>query len=216
MSQRSSDNQLQCAGIWKTWVLICVSEASRLGVTPLATAQLHVLLYLANTLAPLFDVVRVRGRILKLGDYPFYPDVQPEIDRLAFSGILSIDRVDFGPRGHLAAHYMVGSKGEIAVKELLAHSREAERTAKLFRELVLSCFGKFLGTKTAIGPIDANYGDNQVLDGQVVDFSEWEDDNKNIHVARYLIDQLRSMHPNTRRDGVRLYCDYLDKALEIV
>lgn len=215
MNQPSSDNQLLCAEIWKTWALICVSEASRLGVTPLAASQLHVLLYLANTLAPLFEVVRIRGRILKLGDYPFYPDVQPELDRLAFSGILSIERVDYGPRGHIAAHYGVGSNGAIIVNELLTRSREAERTAKLFRELVLSCFGKFLGTEAAIGPIDANYGDDKVLDGQVVDFSEWEDDNKNIQVAHYLIDQLRSMHPNVRRDGVRLYCDYLDKALEI-
>lgn len=216
MSLSTGDTSLSDVGIWKAWALICVTEASRMGLVPLAAAQIHVLLYLSNTLAPLFDVVRVRGRILKRGKYPFYPDVQPELDRLAFSGILSIDRVDFGPRGHLSAHYSLGPNGMAVYENLLAHSKEAERTAKLFRELVSSCFGKFLGTETAIGPIDANYGDNEVLDGEVIDFSEWQDDNKNIQVAHYLIDQLRNMQPNIRRDGVILYCDYLDKALAIV
>jgi len=214
MSLPAGDSSLSAAGIWKAWALICVSEASRMGLAPLAAGQVHVLLYLANTLAPLFDVVRVRGRILKRGNYPFYPDVQPELDRLAFSGILTIERVDFGPRNQLAAHYGLGPGGLDVYEKLLAQSKEAARTAGLFRELVSTCFGKFLGTETAIGPIDANYGNNQVLDGEVVDFSEWQDENKNIHVARYLIEQLREMQPQVRRDGVRLYCDYLDKALE--
>lgn len=215
MSQSPADISLPDAGIWKAWALICIAEASRMGFVPIAAAQIHVLLYLANTLASLFDVVRVRGRILKRGNYPFYPDIQPELDRLAFSGILSIERVDFGPQGHLSAHYSLGLNGMAVYENLLIHSKDANRIAKLFRELVSTCFGKFLGTQTAIGPIDANYGNNEILDGEVIDFSEWQDDNKNIQVARYLIEQLRSMQPNTRRDGVRLYCDYLDKALAV-
>lgn len=216
MKPSPCDVPLSDAGVWKTWALICVAEASRMGLAPLAAAQVHVLLYLANTLAPLYEVDRVRGRILKRGAYPFYPDVQPELDRLAFSGILSIESVDFGPHKHLAAHYGLGPRGSSVCAALLSHSKDADRTARLFREVVSVCFGKFLGTKAAIGPIDANYGSNDVLDGEVVDFSEWQDDNKNIQVARYLIDKLSDMRPHVRRDGVRLYCGYLDKALAIV
>ncbi|MDP1109020.1 hypothetical protein, partial [Klebsiella pneumoniae] len=69
--------------MWKAWVVLCIAEARRLGVAPVATSQLHVILYLANTLAELFGVTRVRGRVLKRGAYPFFPDVQREIDRLA-------------------------------------------------------------------------------------------------------------------------------------
>lgn len=213
MTESTSDPLLPDAGIWKAWSLICMTEASRMGLTPLASAQIHVLLYLANTLAPLFEVIPVRGRILKRGAYPFYPDVQRELDRLVFSGIFSIERVDFGPHRHLAAHYGIGPHGLSVCKKLLAHSKDAERTARLFRELVMACFGKFLGSQTAIGPIDANYGNNDVLDGEVVDFSEWQDENKNMEVARYLVAQMRAMHPHTDRDGTRLYCDYIDQAL---
>ena len=186
-----------------------------MGVAPLATAQLHVVLYLANTLAQLFNVMRVRGRVLKRGAYPFYPDVQRELDRMAFNGVLAIESVDFGPRGHLSAHYGLGPDGPAICQSLLAHSAEAQRTARLFRELISACFGRFLGTSTAIGPIDANYGSSDVLEGEVVDFSEWTDENKNLEVARYLIEKLRSLHPHVERDGVRLYCDYLDQALTI-
>jgi hypothetical protein len=213
MSDPILDDSPADAGVWKAWALMCVNEASRLGVEPLAQAQLHVILYLANTMAELFDVTRVRGRVLKRGSYPFYPDVQREIDRLAFSGVLSIEQVNFGPRGHLAAHYGLGPKGSEVCRAMLIHSAEARRTARLFAELVSACFGRFLSTESAIGPIDANYGSSDVLENEVVDFSEWTNENKNLEVARYLVERLRALRPHAERDGVRLYCDYLDEAL---
>ncbi len=200
-------------GLWKVWSLLCLGASSQMGLNPIAGSQLHVLLYLANTLSPLFGVSPIRGRVLKRGKYPFYPDVQREIDRLAFSGVLKIEKVEYGSRGHLAAHYGLGDKGDSITKKLIQFDPELQKTARLFRELVYASFGKFLGTHIDIGPIDANFGDDAILNGEVVDFSEWKNSNKNMAVARYLLDQLRSLQPNSERDGVRLYCDYLDEAL---
>lgn len=205
--------QVQDVGIWKAWILICVAESRRMGVTPISATQLHVTLYLANTLASLFDVHRIRGRVLKRGDFPFYPDVQHEIDRLAFNSVLEIERVDFGSKGQMTPHLGLAPKGLEIYRLLMNGSPDAARVARLFRELVAACFGKFLAGNTAIGPIDANYGSNLVLEGEVVDFAEWTDENKNMEVARYLLNMLKAMRPHADRDGVRLYCDYLDKAL---
>lgn len=213
MNAPSASTQLESAGMWKAWSVLCVSEARRLGVAPVATSQLHVILYLANTLADLFDVARIRGRVLKRGDYPFFPDVQREIDRLAFAGVLVIEHVDFGTKGRMAAHYGLGPLGAEICKAMLAHSPEAQRTARLLRELVSACFGRFLTQRSDIGAVDANYGNATVAPGEVVDFSEWTTDNKNMQVARYLIDHLRQLRPDAQRDGVRLYCDYLDRAM---
>lgn len=206
-------SRLEGAGMWKAWVVLCIAEARRLGVAPVATSQLHVILYLANTLAELFGVTRVRGRVLKRGAYPFFPDVQREIDRFAYAGVLVIEHVDFGPKGHMAAHYGLGGHGADICSAMLSHAPEARRTARLLRELVSACFGRFLSERADIGTIDANYGDAAVIEGEVVDFSEWTADNKNMEVARYLIDRLRQMRPDAQRDGVRLYCDYLDRAM---
>lgn len=186
-----------------------------MGLTPVAGAQLHVLLYLANTLAPLFQIAAARGRVLKRGKYPFYPDVQHEIDVLSYSGVLRIARVQYGRRGHLAADYGLGTAGARAMDRLLAADPEMKRLAKLFRELLSACFGKFLATQVDIGPIDANYGSASILQGDVVDFSEWKNENQNLAVARYLLNELRALSPNAERDGVRLYCDYLDEALAV-
>ena len=213
MSSQHADSQVQDAGIWKAWVLICIAESHRIGVTPISAAQLHVTLYLANTLASLFDVHRVRGRVLKRGDFPFYPDVQNEIDRLAFNGVLKIERVDFGTKGRMTPHLGMGPKGLETYQMITKRMPDAARVARLFRELVAACFGKFLTANAAIGPIDANYGSNLVVENEVVDFSEWTDENKNMEVAQYLLTRLKAMRPHADRDGVRLYCDYLDKAL---
>lgn len=204
---------LDSAGIWKAWVVLCIAEARRMGLTPVATSQLHVILYLANTLADLFGVTRVRGRVLKRGDYPFFPDVQREIDRLAFAGVLTIENVKFGAKGRMAAQYGLGPLGAEICKSMIAHSPEAQRTARLLRELMSACFGRFLNARADIGPVDANYGNAAVAPGEVVDFSEWTTDNKNMEVAKYLIDHLRKLRPDVQRDGVRLYCEYLDRAM---
>lgn len=213
MSQPASSFPLEGAGMWKAWIVLCIAEAERMGLTPISTPQLHVILYLANTLADLFCVTRVRGRVLKRGAHPFFPDVQREVDRLAFAGVLQIEHVDFGKKGHLSAHYALGGGGASIGESLIQHSAEARRTALLLREIACACFGRFLVTNSEIGSIDANYGDSMVLEGEVVDFSEWSNENKNMDVARHLIDRLRTLRPNAQRDGVRLYCDYLDKAL---
>lgn len=209
----AASSRLDSAGMWKAWVVLCIAEARRIGLTPVATSQLHVILYLANTLADLFGVTRVRGRVLKRGDYPFFPDVQREVDRLAFAGVLVIKHVEFGAKGRMAAQYGLGPLGAEICKAMLAHSPEAQRTARLLRELVSACFGRFLTTRADIGAVDANYGNAAVASGEVVDFSEWSTDNKNVEVARYLIDHLRKLRPDAQRDGVRLYCDYLDRAM---
>jgi len=216
MSGATESPPLASAGMWKAWVLLCISEAHRMGMAPVATSQLHVILYLANTLADLFGVTRVRGRVLKRGAYPFFPDVQREIDRLAFSGVLKIEHVDFGAKNHLAAHYAVGPYGAQIFEQLLDRSPEAQRTARLLRELVCACFGRFLAARADIGSIDANYGDANVLEGEVVDFSEWSTENNNMKLARHLIDRFRALRPDAQRDGVRLYCDYLDKAMAMI
>ncbi|OWQ98079.1 hypothetical protein CDO81_26930 [Roseateles puraquae] len=209
----AAPSSLDSAGMWKAWIVLCVSEARRMGLTPMETSKLHVILYLANTLADLFDVTRVRGRVLKRGDYPFFPDVQREVDRLAFAGVLVIEHVEFGAKGRMAAEYGLGSQGAAICDAMLMHSAEARRTARLLRELVSACFGKFMGARADIGRVDANYGDATVAPGEVVDFSEWSHENKNVEVARYLIDHLRQLRPDVQRDGVRLYCDYLDRAM---
>ena len=213
ISSQHADSQVQDSGIWKAWVLICIAESHRIGATPISAAQLHVTLYLANTLASLFDVHRVRGRVLKRGDFPFYPDVQNEIDRLAFNGVLRIERVDFGAKGQMAPHLGLGPKGLETYQMITKGMPDAARVARLFRELIAACFGEFLTANVAIGPIDANYGSNLVVENEVVDFSEWTDENKNMEVAQYLLTRLKAMRPHADRDGVRLYCDYLDKAL---
>lgn len=211
-----SDLGLESSGLWKAWILVCVAEASRMGAAPLATTNLHVLLYLANTLSDLYGVARVRGRVLKKGRFPFFPDVQREVDRLAFAGVISIEKVEFGPKGFLAAHYSIANKGKDIYSSLLACSKETQRTSKLFGELVSACFGRFLGERGDIGPIDANYGSVSYLEGEVVDFSEWKEENRNMEVAKYLVSRLSELRPFLDRDGVRLYCDYLGNAMEIV
>lgn len=198
------------------WVLVCVAEAGKMGLTPIVSSKLHTFLYLANTLAELFGLSSVRGRILKHGSSPFFPDIQRLIDYLAFSGVLSINKVDYGPKGYLSAHYSLGKSGREIYDSLLTHSDDARRTANLFRELIPACSNQVLAMRSDIGPIDANYGNDAVQEGEIVDFDEWSRDNNNMKLTNYLVDEIKALRPNKERDGVRLYCNYLSTAMELI
>lgn len=199
-------------GRWKVWILQCIAVSNRFGVTPMPAAQLHVLLYLANTLATFFDVTPIRGRVLKRGSLPFYPDIQTEIDRLAFCGVLKIEQVVYGPKNYLAAFYNLGPSGKSIVVNF-SSDKEIQKLVRLFEELVSASANRFKTSRVEIGKIDANYADNTISEGEVVDFSEWKNVNHNQAVAKYMLEHLAKLSPNFQRDGVRLYCDYLDEAL---
>lgn len=69
------------------WLLSLLEAADRIGIAPLSVERLHRLVYLANAMAPVYDLLTPDGYILKYKRGPFFPKVQWDIDRLSVQGL---------------------------------------------------------------------------------------------------------------------------------
>lgn len=74
----------------RMWLLSVLEAADRIGVAPLSVGRLHRLVYLANAMAPVYDLLTPDGYILKYKRGPFFPGVQWDIDRLSVQGLASV------------------------------------------------------------------------------------------------------------------------------
>ena len=77
----------------RVWLLILLDGAERAGLTPMSKERFHRLVYLANSLAPIYDLPPPDRKILKYKHGPFYPDVQWDLDRLAVQGLVEILKI---------------------------------------------------------------------------------------------------------------------------
>jgi hypothetical protein len=71
------------------WLLFLLDASERAGIAPLSVERLHRLVYLANALAPVYDLLVPDGYILKYRRGPFFPAVHWDIGRLVAQGLVS-------------------------------------------------------------------------------------------------------------------------------
>ena len=79
-------------------ILVLLDAAERAAITPLLSARLHALAYLADVLSPVWDLPPIDGKVLKLEDGPHYPDVQAELDYLVVYGLVTIEEMRYVSR----------------------------------------------------------------------------------------------------------------------
>lgn len=99
----------------RAWLLGLISLANQAGLRPLPKKQVHSLVFLANSLATIYDDEGVAFRVVKHAHGPFYPDAQWDLDRMVGQGLLIISDVDFSEdngRWWMDANYEVTPRGE--------------------------------------------------------------------------------------------------------
>jgi hypothetical protein len=74
----------------RMWLLLLLDAAERSGIAPVSVKRLHRLVYLANAMAPVYDLLTPDGYILKYKRGPFFPAVQWDIDRLSAQGLAQV------------------------------------------------------------------------------------------------------------------------------
>ncbi|HDR9798353.1 TPA: hypothetical protein QDC59_001924 [Burkholderia cenocepacia] len=77
----------------RAWILGLVVIAYWAGLRPLSKQNAHALVFLANSLAPIYDDAGIETRVIKHKHGPFYPDAQWDLDRMVGQGLLSIHDV---------------------------------------------------------------------------------------------------------------------------
>jgi hypothetical protein len=159
----------------RIWILLLLDACERSGIAPLSVQRLHRLVYLANTLAPVYDLLVPDGYILKYRRGPFFPAVHYDIGRLVAQGLVRAtdtqaikDELGFW----ISANYSLPKAGMRVVDEAVAI--ETVRPKALYlREVALAFAGLDVLERDNAALVDVNY--DAVAENTAVNFGDGED-----------------------------------------
>lgn len=157
-------------------VLSLVDALSAAGLVPCTSQALHELAYLANVLAPVFDLPPLDATLLKRKSGPYYPVLQQTVDRLVGQGL--VDAVDLRYElDDIEGRYRIRAAYRLCrtrVAAALARYRSLFPTEASFLDELAAAYSGLLDSeqgKVAVG--DARYADKSVDVNNVIDFGQW-------------------------------------------
>ncbi|MBD3849394.1 hypothetical protein IED13_27155 [Bosea sp. SSUT16] len=195
-------------------MLTLLDAAERIGIAPLSAQRLHRLVYLANAMAPVYDLLTPDGYLLKYKRGPFFPEVQWDIDRVCAQGLAAASnlktlRDDLG--WWFEADYSLTATGMSAVDKALQLSEMAKKASYL-REVVRAFAGVIKDEEPPKAAddlvlVDISY-DRADAEGPI----DFDTASRNLTVlAADAIARRVDKEAASRRQTIHVYFRYLDK-----
>ena len=188
-----------------------IAAAHNAGLCPIRGNRLHVLAYLSNLLAPVWGLNPLEGKLLKLADGPYYPELQISLDRLIGIGLIEVSEVlytrttdnNFIPNGF---YQPIWSRFNPILSLINDWSDEANSYAFLKEvAFAVSALPEHFIEKTSSE--DATYVDGSIDFGNVIDFSEWRTKNFSANAANSL-STISNYHPDNA-EKLHFYVNHL-------
>jgi len=198
-------------------LLVLLHSAQSAGLVPIGVRQLHVLVYLSNVLAPVWELPPLDGKVLKLRGGPYYPTLQHDLDRLVARGMVLVSHLGYtrDEQGHWRL------EGAFRLNRLFAEGPirqyeqyEQERRLSMFIDELAYALAALSDKDLATAaPEDATYGDEVTSYGNVIDFGEWQSVNYSARAADYFQCLLPGGASPTRGERLHLYARHLRRRL---
>jgi hypothetical protein len=177
--------------------------------------QLHAFAYMANVLAPIWDLPAFDGKILKRRGGPFYPSLQMDLDRLVGRGVAVVSRLGHVPteegRWRLEGSYRLNRDFARGVLAQLDTYPDERRLRSFIRELAFALSALSDDELVAAVGADATYVDSRTSSGNVIDFGEWRDANYSEAVARRFVPLIPGGGNATVGEQLHLYARHLQR-----
>jgi hypothetical protein len=199
----------------RAWLLGLVRVANWAGLRPVSNRHVHALVFLANSLAPIYQDEGVETRVVKQAQGPFYPDAQWDLDRMVGQRLLTIsnDRPSYTEDG-----WMLNTRYEVTTLgiELVKKFRQAPILDKSYNFLVelAAAFASLTGDERDTAPLeDAIYSIPNRPNGTALVF-ENATDNYSVLTASAFDELVGAELTLSPRDRVHLYLRYLARSAQ--
>jgi len=156
------------------WLLLLLDAGERAGMTPFGMQDIHLLAFVADALAPVYDIPAVEGTLLRRNTGPYYPTLAWDIERLWALGLL-----------HRASHgsapmYTVTPRGsEVTTDMLTSPGFQAHRAFLHPLFLLISRMPRATWTKLAAA--DLTYSTADV--DELLTYGDWASGNASVATA---------------------------------
>jgi len=198
-------------------ILSLVDAAEKALLAPLSTTMLHLMAYLTNVLAPVWDMPVLDGKLLKKGSGPFYPILQADADSLVGQGLLIQTQLQYvlnaDRQWRLQGAYTLNHQLADVILEQQRSFPEEQAMDAFCREVAYSLSVLHSDQFQTISGVDATYGDPQIDFGSVVDFAEWTQRNYARNAAERLGELLPSGSTTTAGEKLHSYVRHLSRRL---
>lgn len=192
----------------RLWLLLLLDASEISGISPVSVERLHRLVYLANTLAPVYELLVPDGYILKYRRGPFFPAVHWDVGRLVAQGVVIATNAkaikdDLGY--WISANYRLSRSG-MSIVDQTSNLETVYDKALYLREIALAFAALDVSDRDQAALVDINY--DAVDENQGVNFG---DDGTNLSplAAQSLANEGEL---SVRRLKLQRYLEYLERA----
>ncbi len=123
-------------------LLTILDGAERAGIAPLEARQIHLIAYLTNALAPVWNLEPLTSELLKLYGAPYDAGLQQDIDRLVFSGLVLCSDLSYyqdeSLKWRVSALYELNRPIADALLQELRYLPDEQTTADVAAEICLA------------------------------------------------------------------------------
>jgi hypothetical protein len=192
------------------WLLLLFDACEKAGIAPLSVERLHRLVYLANALAPVYDLLVPDGYILKYRRGPFFPEVHWDVGRLVAQGLVTAhdSRPIKDDLGYwISANYGLSSAGMAAVDSALSIETAAPKATYL-REIAVAFAALESDQRDSTALADVNY--HSAVEETPVYYGDDEENLAPEAAGALLVEGT----PIVRRLKLHRYFQYLERAWE--
>ena len=227
---RNSNDNLLVIAKQRCRILLLLDATERAGVAPLTGAMLHAFTYLADVLSPVWGLQPFDGKVLKIGDGPYYPDIQREVDCLVALGLVNIqnfhyiERPDGGARIDGLYGLRFNSEQLFPILNSLGTSSGEDafdprdrRTHRFLVELAGALATLPDDEIDVASTVDATYANELIGDSNIVDFEsslkEGSSANRSLAVTERFDHFLPQGASLTSGERLYLYAAYLGKQI---
>lgn len=201
----------------QTRLLAILSAAERVGFVPLDLGVLHMLSYLADVLAPVWNLPIIDPQILKQ-HRPFYPALQGDLDALVGIGVVTVEDVNYvvaGEDWHLVARYGLNQEFAAPILAVAAESSLTREVLEFVEEVVGAASGLDVAGIQNIKEVDATYANPIVAFGGLLELDGQREENATTRVARRFRTLLAEKRLLTDAEMIHLYVRHLYSRYEV-
>lgn len=198
-------------------LVILLHAAGNAGLTPLPILRLHTFAYLANVLAPVWDIAALEGRVLKRQGGPFYPALQSDLDRLVGLGVAVVTGLrhveEEAGRWRLEGSYDLNPGLAAPILAYLVKMRDEGALMSFIGELAMALSAMSDEDLDEAMREDATYSDPKIGQGNVVDFGEWTSRNYSASAAKAFAAVVPAGDRTTPGEKLHLYVRHLHRRI---
>ena len=202
--------------------LVAILDALRyVGLSPANVITVHAMAYLADALAPVWDLPILNGQVLKRPQRPFFPILQADLDRLVGQGTVSVSNVAYvqepGGQWRIDADYAVNPEVLSRIFATVMPFEEQSTKWTFVREVVFAAAGLGPEGLQHVGLLDAAYSNPVIDTGEVIDIApDGGGENVTAQVAHRFSRLVSQTMTLSSAELVHLYARHLYSRMQVV